>query len=206
MAAVSVKGNRPRPVTIPLVIALANHMLKEIHFTERIDARVKWDPLQWHVSPGMLAKAMVLATFSDMRAPLVHVSSRFAGLDTEYLFGKDVSVDEINEYNIGQMLDRLSEQDCNELYRSMALSVATIYQLVITRLHADTTSVSFYGEYDIDLSRLSEAERSEILKIDRGYNKDGRPQCNQVVVGQIVNEDGIVLASEVMDGHTSDID
>ena len=206
MAAVSVKGNRPRPVTIPLVIALANHLLKEIHFTEWIDARVKWDPRQWHVSPGMLAKAMVLATFSDMRAPLVHVSSRFAGLDTEYLFGKDGNIDDINEYNIGQMLDRLSEQDCNELYRSMALSVATIYQLIITRLHADTTSVSFYGEYDIDLSRLSEAERSEILKIDRGYNKDGRPQCNQVVVGQIVNEDGIVLASEVMDGHTSDVD
>jgi len=30
-----------------------------------MDARVQWDPLQWHVSPGMLAKSMVLAIFSD---------------------------------------------------------------------------------------------------------------------------------------------
>ena len=101
---------------------------------------------------------------------------------------------------------RCRYQDCNELYRSMALTVSTIYQIIIRRLHADTTSVSFYGEYDMDLNQLSEAERAEILAIDCGYNKDGRPQCNQIVVGQIVNEDGIVLASEVMDGHTSDID
>lgn len=187
-------------------MAIANNILKQIRFVEWIDAQVQWDRSQWRISPGMLAKALVLATFTDMRAPLVHVSSRFTGLDTEYLFGDGISSEDINEYNIGQMLDRLSEQNCNELYRSLALTVVTLYQIVVSRLHADTTTVSFYGEYDFDLSQLSEAEQAEVLAIDRGYNKDGRPLCNQVVVGQIVNEDGIVLASDVMAGHTSDID
>ena len=43
-----------------------------------------------------------------------------------------------------------------------------------------------------------------MLEIKRGYNKDGRPQCNQVVVGQIVNEEGIPIASKTMNGSTSD--
>jgi transposase len=76
-----------------------------------------------------------------------------------------------------------------------------------TRFHADTTTISFYGEYDYDESMidLTEEEREDILKIERGYNKDGRPQCNQVVVGQIVNEVGVPLVSKTLNGSTSDV-
>ena len=206
MGSVTVNSNQYRRISLPLIMAIANHILKEIGFVEQLNARLSWDRSQWQLSPGMLAKAMVLATFTDMRAPLVHVSARFTGLDTEYLFGDGVNSNDINEYNLGQMLDRLSEQDCNELYRTLALTVVTLYRIIVNRLHADTTTISFYGEYDFDLNQLSEAEQAAVLAIDRGYNKDGRPQCNQVVVGQIVNEDGILLASDTLDGHTSDID
>lgn len=203
---VTVEQKQYRPITIPLIIALANHILTEIRFVERIDEGVFWDRSQWKVSPGRLAKAMVLATFFDMRAPLVHVGERFNGLDTEYLFGEGISSEDINEYNLGQMLDRMSEKGCNGWYRNIALTVGTIYKIIINRLHADTTTISFYGEYDVDLSLFNDGERANMLAIDRGYNKDGRPQCKQMVVGQIVNEDGIVLVSESLDGNTSDIE
>lgn len=149
---------------------------------------------------------VILASLTDMRAPLTHISKRFTGLDTDYLFGEGVTKDAINEYNLGHMLDRLSELDCNALYRRIALNISTIYQVAVTRLHANTTSISFYGEYDIDPASLSQAEQEEILNIILVYNKDGKPQCKQMVVGQIVNEDWIVLASDVIDGNTSDID
>ncbi|MDR1581180.1 MAG: hypothetical protein LBS35_12560 [Synergistaceae bacterium] len=51
-----------------------------------------------------------------------------------------------------------------------------------------------------------EEERAAILHIERGYNKDGRPECNQVVVGQITNECGVPIVSKTMDGAASDID
>lgn len=44
------------------------------------------------------------------------------------------------------------------------------------------------------------------LKIVKGHNKDHRPECKQVVVGKIVTEHGIPIASVVMDGNTSDVD
>ena len=42
-------------------------------------------------------------------------------------------------------------------------------------------------------------------KAKRGYSRDGRPDCVQVVViGLVVTTDGFPLAYEVMDGNTSD--
>lgn len=178
-----------QPVMLPLIVALGNHIIKEIGLVERINETVRWDASQWEISPGMLAKAMILATLTDMRAPLTHVSSRYAGLDTEFLFGSGVTREMVNEYNLGEMLDRLSEQDCNELYRNIALTMGVVYAFAVNRMHADTTTISFYGEYDMDLNKLSATEQEEILQIKRGYNKDGKPQCKQVVVGQIVKTD-----------------
>src|SRR5256886_5091222 len=41
-------------------------------------------------------------------------------------------------------------------------------------------------------------------KAKRGYSRDGRPDCLQVVIGLVVTTDGFPLAYEVMDGNTSD--
>ena len=146
MGKVTVSPRNNKQIVIPLIMALGNHVVKEIGLLEKINETVRWDPGQWEVSPGQLAKAMILASLTDIRAPLTHMSKRFAGLDTEYLFGEGIGEEAINEYNLGQMLDRLSEQDCNALYRSIALSISTVYQTAVNRLHADTTTISFYGE------------------------------------------------------------
>jgi len=41
-------------------------------------------------------------------------------------------------------------------------------------------------------------------KAKRGYSRDGRPDCLQVVIALVVTTDGFPLAYEVMDGNTSD--
>jgi len=38
----------------------------------------------------------------------------------------------------------------------------------------------------------------------RGYSRDGRPDCKQVVVALAITPDGFPLAYEVMNGNTSD--
>ena len=68
-----------------------------------------------------------------------------------------------------------------------------------------TTTISFYGEYDTEKLDLTDEEKAELLQIERGYNKDGRPECRQVVVGQIVNEAGIPVFQKVQDGSTPDV-
>ena len=191
--------------TLPLVMALANKIIDQLGFTERINESVKAKAESWAVDAGRLLKALVLSTFIDMRAPLSHVSERLMTFDLEYLLNKKgVKADDLNAFNIGRALERLGEADPNSIYEPMALEAIVQNGIPVTRLHSDTSTVSFYGEYDISKMGLTEEEKEEILKIERGYNKDGRPGCTQIINGQVVNELGIPLISRTMDGSTSD--
>ena len=193
--------------TIPLILALANKILETIGFVDFINEVVEWDDNQCKVTPGHLAKAVILATFFDIRAPLSLVKTRFLGMDTEFFFGEGINASDLNDYAIGRALDKIAAAGPDRLFSTICLSTYAIYQIAFKRLHSDTTSLSFYGEFDLDLDPdISEEEAEEVLQIVRGYNKDHRPKCKQMVVGKIVNEHGIPLASQSMDGNTSDVE
>lgn len=189
--------------TIPLILALADKILTTIGFVDFINDVVEWDDDQCKVTPGHLAKAIILATFFDIRAPLSLIKTRFIGMDTEFFFGEGITAGDINDYAVGRTLDKIAAAGPDQLFGTICLSTYAIYKIAFKRLHSDTTTLSFYGEYALD-PEISEAELEEVLQITRGYNKDHRPECKQVVVGKIVNEHGMPLAGLNMDGNTSD--
>lgn len=192
--------------TIPLILALANKILETIGFVDFIDESVEWDDEQCKVTPGHLAKAVILATFFDIRAPLSLIKDRFRGIDTEFFFGEGISNEDLNDYAIGRTLDKIAEANPERLFSTICLSTYAIFNIAFKRLHSDTTTLSFYGEYDLEDPEISEEEAEEVLQIVRGYNKDHKPECKQVVVGKIVNEHGMPLVSLSMDGNTSDVE
>src|SRR3954466_5591658 len=57
--------------------------------------------------------------------------------------------------------------------------------------------------YDLT-STYFEGEMEENPKAKRGYSRDSRPDCLQVVIALVVTPDGFPLAYEVMDGNTSE--
>lgn len=198
-------GTEGQRRTIPLILALASKILETIGFVDFINGAVEWDDEQCKVTPGHLAKAVILATFFDIRAPLSIIKGRFIGMDTEFFFGEGISPEDLNDYAIGRTLDKIAAANPDRLFSTICLSTYAIYKIAFKRLHSDTTSLSFYGEYNPD-PEISEEEAKEALQIVRGYNKDHRPECKQVVVGKVVNEHGIPLVSLSMDGNTSDVE
>jgi transposase len=66
----------------------------------------------------------------------------------------------------------------------------------------------FDARFDILLYDLTstyiEGEGEQIPKAKRGYSRDKRPDCLQVMIALVVTPDGFPLAYEVMDGNTSD--
>lgn len=207
---------------VPFFTALANKMLEQIGFTDLIDESVKWDKNQCNVSPGNLLKSFVLSTFmSGIRSPLSNVQERYEGIDTEILFGEGVLQEHLNDDAIGRSLDKLAKENPASLFGTLCLSAYSKYDIEFKRLHSDTTTVSFYGDYntaetggieaaeDTESSKNKEEKEEDMespLQIVRGYNKDHRPECKQVVIGKIVSEHGVPLYSEVMDGNTSDVE
>ena len=66
----------------------------------------------------------------------------------------------------------------------------------------------FNARFDVLLYDLTstyfEGECEQNPKARRGYSRDGRPDCLQVVIAMVVTPDGFPLAYEVMDGNTAD--
>ena len=206
MLKIEEKMELSRPKTISLVIALANKMMNELGVKEKINEEIRWDKKHWGISPGGLIKALIVSTFTEIRVPLTHLEERLYELDMTYIIGEDTERKRINSFNVGRALERLGEGDYNGIYEQVSLTAFQQYEIPMTRAHSDTTTVSFYGEYDISNMKLTEKEKAEILKLEKGYNKDGRPESKQVVVGQVTNEYGIPLMSRTLDGATSDVD
>src|SRR6185295_5480224 len=57
--------------------------------------------------------------------------------------------------------------------------------------------------YDLT-STYFEGEMEQNPKARRGYSRDGRPDCVQLVIALVVTPDGFPLAYEVMNGNTAD--
>jgi len=66
----------------------------------------------------------------------------------------------------------------------------------------------FHADFDVLLYDLTstyfEGEMADNPKAKRGYSRDGRPDCVQVVIALVITPDGFPLAYEVMNGNTSD--
>lgn len=88
-------------------------------------------------------------------------------------------------------LDRIAAHK-QDLFEWLKQKWAELFQADFEVLLYDLTSTYFEGEME------------ECGKAKRGYSRDSRPDCVQVVIALIVTPDGFPLAYEVMDGNTSE--
>jgi len=96
--------------------------------------------------------------------------------------------------------------DKDRLYRCLD-RILEYKQDVFTYLRKKWADL-FKADFEVLLYDLTstyfEGEMQQNPKAKRGYSRDGRPDCLQVVIGLVVTTDGFPLAYEVMDGNTSD--
>jgi transposase len=58
--------------------------------------------------------------------------------------------------------------------------------------------------YDLT-STYFEGEAEEVEKAQRGYSRDHRPDCKQIIIALVVAPDGLPLAYEVFEGNRADV-
>jgi transposase len=105
------------------------------------------------------------------------------------LLGVDFAVAEKDR--LYRCLDRILEHR-QELFRHLRQRWTTLFDVGFDVLLYDLTSTYVEGAAELN------------PKAKRGYSRDGRPDCKQVVVALVVTPEGFPLAYEVMDGNTSD--
>lgn len=183
----------------PVAMAMALQYIKKLDFVGIINRDVTWDKKQCNLTPGQLALSVVLSTFSDVRSPLYKISQNFRQMDTAFLFGPGVQNNDFTDDALARMLDKVYAAGSSNLFSKIALNGYSAFDIPFHNLHADTTSISLYGDYSD-----CECEDYEGVNITEGFSKDHRPDLKQVMVGSVVNEHAIPLYYKTLDGNTAD--
>ncbi len=105
------------------------------------------------------------------------------------LVGTDLST--LNDDALYRNLDRLHPRR-EEIEKALSARERDLFNLDNTIYLYDLTSTYFEGQ----------CKRNPQAK--RGYSRDGRPDCKQVVVALVVNRDGFPMAHEVFEGNVRD--
>ncbi len=105
------------------------------------------------------------------------------------LLGEDFAVAEKDR--LYRCLDRILEHK-QELFVWLKKKWADLFAADFEVLLYDLTSTYFEGQME------------QNPKAKRGYSRDHRPDCLQLVIALVVTPDGFPLAYEVMNGNTSD--
>lgn len=102
----------------------------------------------------------------------------------------------INDDRIARSLDALVTSRARNLFFRIALHIIKRFELDTRRIHHDTTTVTFHGQYKGSFCEP---------KITHGINKDHRPDLKQLVFGVNVTADGAVpISHEIYSGNRTD--
>ncbi|MCL6626284.1 MAG: DUF4277 domain-containing protein [Alicyclobacillus shizuokensis] len=139
-------------------------MIDQLDWVNMVDSLVKVAPEDCRLSVGQRVKALLVNILTDRKA-LYKVQEFYDEYDVELLVGKDVAPDALNDDALGRALDAIHRAGIDAVLSAASFSALDFASVPLDHLHADTTSMSFFGEY----------QEGCHLKITRGYSKDHRP-------------------------------
>ena len=185
----------------PLITIVVAIFLDRLNFVSFINSVIHWDEKQWRVSPGNLAKAIVLTPFISIgsRIPLYSIYENFQSVNMSLLFEDHVKPEWLTRDAFACLLDRVYEAGCEKLFSNIALKVYSVFNIPFKSIfHGDTTTITLYGEYEKD------GTNSEAANPACGFSKNGKPNLKQVLVGMVTDAFGIPLCITVRDGNQND--
>jgi transposase len=129
-------------------------------------------------------------------APLYRIAEWADPIDPEALGLSAAEKRSLNDDRVARSLEALASSRARSLFFRLALRVIKHFELDTERVHHDTTTVTFHGQYvgSVDSPRMA-----------IGLNKDHRPDLKQLVFGLNVTADGAVpLSHEIYSGNRTD--
>jgi transposase len=149
---------------------------------------------------GILDHAQTLAVFIQniilSPAPLYRIAEWAQPIDSTALGLTASEKRSLNDDRVARSLDALVSPRARTLFFQLALHIIKQFELDTRRIHHDTTTVTFHGQY-----RASHREP----RITHGINKDHRPDLKQLVFGLNVTADGAVpISHDIYSGNRTD--
>jgi len=177
------------------VLPMVKHYITELRLHELFDKYIPNDN-GCEIKPAQVLCMMIMNIVVAAK-PLYKVDEWLI----EHLDGKAeymVNAGKYNDDRLGRCLDALFRSDRHSLMSEASVSAIKIHNLTTTRIHNDSTTVSFAGAYKY--------QSPAAIQLNFGHNKDHRPDYKQIVFGLNITEDGHVPVSyQVFNGNQADV-
>ena len=203
----STQARTPRPTDFALKIErlgplpLINHFISRMGLEALLDKHVPTTDRRCTV-PHARALGVLLRSIVVEREPIYRQQETVHGFATG-LYGLTAEeLAHVGDDRLGRALDRLFEADRAALLTEVVVTVGRHFAVQFERLHNDSTSISFCGQY-----RRQGPSRSgrRAPAITYGYSKDHRPDLKQLLFILTTDADGgIPVQFRVADGNSND--
>ncbi len=170
----------------------------EVYLGLALWRRLKLDALFAEVMPegresvawGTMACILSLARFCAPSSELQIAQFWYGKTALDDLLG--VAPEQVNEDRLYRALDALLPHK-EGLFRHFQRVYGELFGTTFDLLLYDITSTYFEGKME------------DNAQAQRGYSRDGRPDCVQVCIALVVTPEGLPLAYEVFDGNRTDV-
>ncbi len=113
------------------------------------------------------------------------------------------TVEKLDDDRIGRALDRLFDADRAALLTEVAVAVGKRFAVRCERLHNDSTTIRFCGQYRLARGRRMRGRRAPAITY--GYSKDHRRDLKQLLFCLTTSADGgVPVQFRCADGNTND--
>ncbi len=125
-------------------------IIDAIGLVDIINKLVGQDP-QEKISPGYVVKAMILNGLGFVSSPLYMFPEFFQDKPCEYLIGKGVKAEYLNDDKLGRVMDKLFMKGLTEIFLAISSQVIKEFKISLKSSHLDSTSLHLHGEYNTRL-------------------------------------------------------
>jgi len=191
------RGLKPDSVHTKFVLGahpIIEHFIETMRIREIISTYVRTDRRMKIDDDKVLT--LLIHNIATTPNPLYEMEDWLKPLDAEKLGLSPKETKFIQDDKIGMGLFRFYSSRHKDVFFRLALRIIKIFELDCSRIHHDTTTVTFVGKYP-------GWSAQELLT--HGKNKDHRPDLKQLVLGLNVTADGAVpISHQIYDGNQTD--
>ena len=183
-------------------LPVINSFADRLGLPRLLDTYVPADDARLRLAPAT-ALGVVVANLVIGHEPVYALGEWARPFDPALLGLGPNQADLLNDDRTGRMLARLFDADRASLLTRLVLDAVARFDVDLTQLHNDSTSIRFSGSYHGGDGHTRGGKPT--ARITRGHSKDHRPDLKQLVWILTITADGAVpIAYRVADGNTVD--
>lgn len=182
-------------------LPLINHFLQRMGLEELLDKHVPTTDRRCAVAHAR-ALGVLLRSIIVEREPVYRQQETVHGFASGAFGLGAEQMAHLSDDRIGRALDRLFDADRAALLTEVVVAIGQRFQVNFERLHNDSTSIAFCGQYRAAKGRAIRGQSA--VAITYGFSKDSRPDLKQLLFILTVSADGVPVAFRCAAGNTSD--